>query len=99
MKSEKKKVKQVLTYNGLRIELLEGVPFSKIPKQAESNIAAFDIDGSKVWDAAPPVPQYQQYSEIKVDSERNVLIATTGSGFKHLINLSNGKVLEYYLVK
>jgi len=49
--------------------------------------------------AETPKSHYEQYWEMEMDAIKNILIATTGSGYRHLLNPENGKILNYYLVK
>jgi len=34
---------------------------------------------------------YEQYFDMEIDEGKNVLIATTGAGYRHLLSLENGK--------
>ena len=92
-------VKQDIRWKELNIQLLYGYDSTSIPYDAESNIIALNKAGEVVWEAEPPKTHYEQYFTISIDSLRNLLIANTGGGFQHLINLENGKIVDYYLVK
>jgi hypothetical protein len=46
-----------------------------------------------------PKTNFDQYFDVELDSTQNVLVAMTGLGFRHVIDLKDGHVIEYSLVK
>ena len=93
------KVKQEIVWKNLKIRLLDVKKIGELPYTSESNIIAVNSLDTLVWKAEAPRTHYEQYFDMEIDKEKEVLIATTGSGYKHILSLENGKVLEYYLVK
>jgi len=97
--NQKHRIKKTLIWNGFNIQLFESENVSRIPYNSVSNIIAIDSVGNLIWKAETPKSHYEEYYDISIDSSKNFLIATTGSGYRHLINLENGKIVDYYLVK
>ncbi len=93
------KIKKTINWVKLNIQLLEPQNPYDLPYDSISNIVATDTDGNIVWKAEAPKSHYSQYYEISVDTSLNLLIATGGSGYRYLINMENGKIIDYYLVK
>ena len=91
--------KQEIIWGNLKIQLFRNKDSTALPYNSESNIIAIDSSGGVIWKAETPRPHHQQYFDMEIDKEKNVLIANTGSGYRHLISLENGKVLNYYLIK
>lgn len=96
---ERNKLKKTLSWDNINIQLFKIENISEIPYASISNVIAVDLDGNLVWEAEAPKSHYDQYYDISIDSSKKLLIAITGTGYKHLINLDNGKVIEYYLIK
>lgn len=93
------KIKKSINYGKLNIQLLEPQSPYSLPYDSISNINAIDSDGNVVWKAEAPKSHYSQYYDISVDTNLNSLIAIAGSGYRYLLNMENGKIIDYYLVK
>jgi hypothetical protein len=94
-----RKIRKTIRWKDLEIHLFEPVELIKIEKESISNIIAYNTNGNIVWEAEPPKSKHDTYFEIEIDTVKNVLVAGTSWGLRHIINLETGKVIEYYLVK
>jgi hypothetical protein len=90
--------KKIIKWKNLEIHLLEPVDYRKLDKSA-SNINAYDDKGNLIWKAEPPKSYKDEYYDMQIDTVENCLMADTGSSLRHIINLENGKVIRYFLVK
>lgn len=90
-------IKQTILYKNLKIQLLD----VQAPDLQTSiaNIVAYDSGEKIVWRVEPPVTYYEFYYNMELDFSRNVLVANTGSGYRHIIDLNNGKIIDAFLVK
>ena len=95
---QNQKIRQALQYKNIEIRLFE-VDRREIPYESVANIIAVDSLGNTVWQVERPRTNREQYWDMNLDTSNNVLIANTGSGYRHHINLDNGKILDAYLVK
>lgn len=97
--NSKDNIKQEIKWDNLKIRLFRDKKITDLPYESESNIIAVDSLNTIIWKAEAPRTHYEQYFEMEIDRDKKVLIATTGSGYKHILNLENGRVMDYYLVK
>lgn len=97
--NENFKVKKSIIWKKLRIQLIEVVDWSSIRYDSITNVIAIDFAGKIVWKAEAPKSHFEQYYDMEIDTSNNCLIAITGSGYKHIIDLQNGKVVDFYLTK
>jgi hypothetical protein len=93
------KVSQEIIWGNLKIQLFRRKGSTALPYNGKSNIIAIDSLGAIVWKAEDPRSHHDEYFDMEIDKEKNVLKATTGLGYRHLLSLENGKVLNYYLIK
>ena len=93
---QSQKIKQVIKWGNLRIQLFEGYKSTQIPFNADTNIVALNESSDIIWETESPKVHYQQYFDIKIDDNDEVLVANTGAGYRHL---SNGKILNHFLIK
>jgi hypothetical protein len=92
-------IREIVKWNDLQIRLFEPVDFLTIEYESVSNITAYDNNGNVVWKAEPPKSPHDIYSSMSIDTANNLLIADSGYSFRHIINLENGKVIKFFLVK
>jgi len=92
-------LKQEIIWGNLKIQLFKSKKITELKYNSESNIIAIDSLGAVIWKAEAPRTHYEEYFDMEIDKEKNVLIANTGSGYRHLLSLENGKVLDYRLIK
>jgi len=95
---KKQEIKQSIQYKDIEIRLLKVDPYS-IPDKGIANIIAVDSAGNVIWQAEPPKSARDSYWSMELDTSRNLLVVNTGNSFQHLINLENGEVIEYYMIK
>ena len=92
-------IKKEIKWNHLKIQLLEISDPTKAPYQGISNLKAVDKVNNVVWYADTPKAHYDSYHDIELDSEKNILIANSGIGYRYILNPENGKILDNYLIK
>ena len=97
---QKHNLKKTLNWEELNIELYEYDRTKKeVGYNSVSNIIATNSKGDVIWKVEAPKSHYDQYYDMYLDTTEDLLIAITGSSYKHLINLENGKIIEFYLIK
>ncbi|HYF31695.1 MAG TPA: hypothetical protein VD993_11310 [Chitinophagaceae bacterium] len=95
---QKQQPSQTVQYGDIEIRLTR-VNRDDIPRTSIANIAAYNSKGAVVWQAERPRSNLDQYWDMKLDASKNVLIANTTLSFQAIINLDNGKLIDFYLVK
>jgi len=92
-------VKQELIWGDIRIRLFKSKKITEIPYNSVSNIIAIDSSDKVIWKAEAPRTHYEEYFDMEIDKEKKVLIANTGTGYRYFLNLENGRVLDFRLIK
>jgi hypothetical protein len=93
-----KKVKKMLQCRSTTVKLYE-VEGKSVPIGGYNNIEAFDTDGNLIWTAEPPQSKKDFYFNIEIDPANKVLLAYTAVSFLAIINLEDGKILDFHLIK
>ena len=87
------KVKKTVKFKDLVIKLYE---YDLNNYESFSNIEAFDKKGNLLWQAEKPL---RHYWDMQIDEDNNQLEANSGSGRIYTIDLTNGHIIESFLVK
>ena len=95
---DRKTIKKNVTLKNVTIVLYDYDTSDK-PLESLSNIECLDSLGNLLWIIEKPVTHFEAYYDMWMDSVSNRLIAVTGSGFRHEIDIHTGKILKSYLVK
>jgi len=93
-----KTVKKEIKFNGLIIKLYYPSNESENSGEGIINIEAFDMHNRILWIAEKPTFD-KFYWDMQLNEESNLLEADGGGGEKYEIDLSNGKIVKFFLVK
>jgi hypothetical protein len=93
--SERKYIKKKIIFSGLTLILYRS---RNELKNSQGNIEAFGENGTLVWIAERPTFD-DQYFDMQIDEDDNILVAEGGGGVRYFIDLNNGKIRSSVLIK
>ena len=82
---------------GITIILFDSHQFKTIPIESISNIIAIGNDNKFIWEAEPPTTKYDIY--FKIYLKGNYLMARSGGGQLHQLDIKTGKIVDSFMTK